>query len=584
MAILIPDTPKQCPHGERQVYERFGRELDADWVVLHSLGLVEHERKVWGEIDFVVLSTKGIFVIEVKGGKVSCKNGKWVHEAFGRDPYARREGPWRQAESAMVALQKRLNACKSTLKDVLVGYGVVMPHETFTTTGPEIEPAVLLDSRNFRRNLRFYIGDLQRHWRELYRTRHGRDMRGLSAEEIREVRQMLRPDIGSAFSLGSYFTGLESELVQLTEGQVRAARGLANNPRTVIRGKAGTGKTIVAMHRAMDLAESGLTVLYLCFNQMLAKHVRLSLESVTPKKRFDVAHIHSLFSDTIASAGLSARLRDARVADSELFARVFPETFVEAVLMSGCREVDVLIIDEAQDILTDSNLDALDLLLKDGLGRGRWHFFLDPLQNIYGEESEAAQGRLLDIGFAVYELEQNCRNTKQVALQTSIISGIDMALVGAVDGPSCDCIFFRNRDDFLVKMEKEVTELLKGDVKPEDIIILSSRRRENSLLAGIARIAGLPLADLATVDGSKPQLHYATIQAFKGLERNVVLAVDVDRIGLEEVSMLHYAGLSRARGLLRAFISDSERVAYDAQAVAFGRRIAGDNPARSEAN
>jgi len=37
--------------------------------VLHSLGLTGHESKLWGEIDLVVLSTKGIFAIEVKAGR-----------------------------------------------------------------------------------------------------------------------------------------------------------------------------------------------------------------------------------------------------------------------------------------------------------------------------------------------------------------------------------------------------------------------------------------------------------------------------------------------------------------------------------
>lgn len=59
MAILIPDQPKECTYGERIVYERLGRDLDAEWVVLHSLGLRGHETKIWGEADFVVLSTKG---------------------------------------------------------------------------------------------------------------------------------------------------------------------------------------------------------------------------------------------------------------------------------------------------------------------------------------------------------------------------------------------------------------------------------------------------------------------------------------------------------------------------------------------
>ena len=54
MAVLIPETPKDCPHGERIVFERLARDLDDDWVVLHSLGLVKHQKKLWGEADFIL--------------------------------------------------------------------------------------------------------------------------------------------------------------------------------------------------------------------------------------------------------------------------------------------------------------------------------------------------------------------------------------------------------------------------------------------------------------------------------------------------------------------------------------------------
>ena len=36
MATLIPEQPKDCNYGERLVYERLGRDLDAGWIVLHS--------------------------------------------------------------------------------------------------------------------------------------------------------------------------------------------------------------------------------------------------------------------------------------------------------------------------------------------------------------------------------------------------------------------------------------------------------------------------------------------------------------------------------------------------------------------
>jgi len=573
MAVLIPDTPKDCPHGERWVFDRFQRDLDDDWVVLHSLGLVEHERKLWGEIDFVVLSTKGIFVIEVKGGKVSCRNGVWIYANPGREPYTRKESPWAQASSAMFALRKHLKKVAPETEGLLFGYGVVMPHEIFSTEGPEIDTAVLLDRSEFGRNLRFYIGDLMRHWQAAHLKSHGRAQRLPTSEQIRKIRQLLRPDVESAFSLGSWFTGLERELLQLTNAQIKAARGVANNPRTVVSGRAGTGKTIIAIDRASRLAEAGNSVLYLCFNQLLSRHVNEALRGEPAANRIRVRHIHSLFRGVIDQARLGDQLREAHGNNIDLFGRIYPQIFVDAVLTAGVEPVDVLVIDEAQDVMTESNLDALDLLLRDGLRRGRWHMFLDPMQNIYGRDSEVAAARLREAGFASYELVENCRNTSQVASQTSIISGIDMVHDGTIDGPSCDCVFFRDIDDFRAKLDKEVSLLRAAGLDGKDMIILSTRKRDNSLLAGVEIIGGLPVIDLAMDNGAGKGIYYATMQAFKGLERRVVLAIDVDWIGDENFSMLHYAGLSRARGLLRPFIADSDRRRYEAQAVLYGERI-----------
>lgn len=573
MALMIPEIPGKCTGSERQVFHRLERDLQEEWVVLHSLGLANHESKLWGEADFVVLSTKGIFVLEVKGGEVACKDGVWH---FGRpgtkDYYTKNESPFKQAKDAMFALRKVLDE-RPGYRDLLVGYGVVMPQAVFTTEGPEIEQEALLDHRTFGRPLGFYIGRLGRFWDETFREKHGAARRPPSRAEIQEIRALLRPDVGSSLSLGSYLNGLEEDLIQLTNRQIRASRGMDNNPRTIITGRAGTGKTVLAIDRAMRLAQAGHSVLYICFNKLLARHVAISLADKPEAERIQVRHLHSLMRDTIAEAGLIDRLVTEGVADAELYGRIFPELFIEAGLVVEPPSADVLVVDEAQDLLTVANLDALDLLVKEGMRRGRWNLFLDPLQNIYGQDGDQAMDSLGEAGYATYELYENCRNTKQVATQTSLISGIDMAMEGAIDGPPCDCIFYADREDFTRKLDAEVRRLRASDVEPRDLVLLSTRRREKSLLAGVDSIGGLTIHELVNGPGDM-SLGFATFHAFKGLERKVVLAIDLDEIGDEARSLLHYAGLSRAIGLLRPFLAESEKLHYDDQAGRFGARLA----------
>lgn len=43
--------------------------------VLHSLGLPKHQSKIYGEIDFVVVCDRGVACLEIKGGRVECRDG-----------------------------------------------------------------------------------------------------------------------------------------------------------------------------------------------------------------------------------------------------------------------------------------------------------------------------------------------------------------------------------------------------------------------------------------------------------------------------------------------------------------------------
>lgn len=572
MAILIPEQPKECPYGERIVYEKLGRDLDADWIVLHSLGLHGHDTKIWGEADIVVLSTKGIFALEVKGGKVSCEKGVWTFgEPNGRS-YTKLEDPWTQAKGVMYAVQTALRAADAAFADVLFGFGVVMPMETFAIPGTEFEPAVLLDKREFRANLGWYIGRLRTHWTTTHEEKHGRTPRLPSRSDIQRARQILRPDVESTFSLGSYLTGVESRLVQLSNDQVRASRRMAANPRTIVRGKAGTGKSVVAVERARQLASEGMKVLYLCFNQLLARHLRTAMDADPGFSGVEVRHVHALYRDVITQAGLLDRL-EAGEDDKLLYSELYPRVFVDAALEVGLPDWDALVIDEAQDLLTPDNIDAFDLMLGNpGINRGRWHIFFDRQQNIYGTEmQEQVDKRLAEAQPAFDDLFENCRNTRQVAVQGSIISGIDLAIEGAPDGPPCDNIYYRDRKAFMAHLEATVYRLLKQDIRPQDIAVLSTRTRANSLLAGVSTVAGIALVDASGAGAD--DMVFSTMHAFKGLDRLVVLAVDMDGIGEPERAMLHYAGLSRARGVLHAFLPESARVHYGGQAGRFAVRM-----------
>lgn len=81
MATMIPASmsPDIKSNAERHVFEWFKNDPNTEgWIVLHSLGIATHQRAIHGETDFLVLAPGlGMFVLEVKGGRVKRKLGKW---------------------------------------------------------------------------------------------------------------------------------------------------------------------------------------------------------------------------------------------------------------------------------------------------------------------------------------------------------------------------------------------------------------------------------------------------------------------------------------------------------------------------
>ena len=74
---MIPSQPLDTgSSAERRIFDQLRASLSSadqsGWFALHSLNLPQHEYKRFGEIDFAVCGPDGLFVLEVKGGGISC--------------------------------------------------------------------------------------------------------------------------------------------------------------------------------------------------------------------------------------------------------------------------------------------------------------------------------------------------------------------------------------------------------------------------------------------------------------------------------------------------------------------------------
>jgi hypothetical protein len=105
----------------------------------------------------------------------------------------------------------------------------------------------------------------------------------------------------------------------------------------------------------------------------------------------------------------------------------------ETLVTSGrtdFRQYDVLIVDEAQDLMGFEHLDVLGQVVEGGLEQGRWRFFLDSNNqtNLYPDFDADALEFLHSYSPVLLRLTRNCRNTEEVVLQTKLVTRADLGV------------------------------------------------------------------------------------------------------------------------------------------------------------
>jgi hypothetical protein len=564
--------------AERELFEMMRTQLTDEWSVCHSLGLAFHAKKPWAEIDFVLIGPLGLFCLEAKGGQVGRAGGVWY---FGGHP--KKEGPFDQVGSARAALYNHLLPTFPWLRDVVSGYGVVMPDITFTHTGPDIEPQVLYDARDRVRSFSAYIRRLSDFWTTRLEEQMRRPVSMLSEAQCRELLDEIRGDFDVRPSLRMQVGLAVDDLLRLTKEQYHRLDELVDNERVIIRGGPGAGKTLLAVAEARRLAavardtarRSGTgpaRILYCCYNRRLAQYVRAALKDCP---NVEVRTLHALMKDLVEQAHLQDRLPAAE--ETDLFEVFYPQISIEALFALGrVQEYAALIVDEAQDLLRPPYLEVFDALLQNGLAAGTWRFFLDPYQNLFGGLAAEGLNRLQAAHPAQHRLSINCRNTRPVAVAGELLSGVHPVETLKVTGPETAHYWYRDAVHARQLVAEAVRTLVKEGVAPKDIVILSQRRRESSSLRN-GFPPGVPavLGDYGDPTLSPPvnTVRFATVGAFKGLESDAVLLIDIENLEDPETQRALYVGASRATAYLAVFMAETARAAYEQRAVLYGRRL-----------
>lgn len=528
-------------NAEKKMYDVLQKLNMKNAYVLHSLGLPKHQSKIYGEIDFVVVCDRGVACLEIKGGRVECREGKW----FFKDRYGvereKPEGPFAQVTGNMFSLRdvlKKKFQNNKHMKNLLTACGVVFPDIEFKSVSQEIISEIVYDNRT--EDITGYMNRVFDYWEE---RQHGQPSR-LSPGDIRDIVQFLRGDFVFIPTLSDRLNSVEKRLVRLTSEQAQLMQALSLNKHLLIEGNAGTGKTLLAVDFAKKKAASGKKVLFLTYNKNLANNVIRQVDTIENLK---VINIHALFGEYVA-----VDVKKMQENPNVYFSELLPEIFYEYLSELSDEELekikyDLIIMDEGQDILKPLYLYSLDTLLRGGFANGDWAVFYDEKQNIYNPDYNDGMEILHGYNCTEFKLFVNCRNTVQIGTYSSKISGIDLGEFIRENGEEVQNISYEDDDDFKKKITGILKNLRKEKVDIRDVVFLAPKKYKNSKVAQ----AGIEVNEIGdNFDSSKELPVYATIQGFKGLDSKIVILTDVEYIRKENLSSFLYIAGTRARTLL----------------------------------
>ena len=382
---MIPSSyrPETTSYGEQQVFHALA-ELPDRYTVFHSYSLNCHTGKLFAEIDFVILCPLGVLCLEVKGGHIKCHERQWY--SYGGGDSRLIENPFTQAQTAAMALYndvKEYFRANRSITDVCFASGVALPDIVFNERGPEIRPEIVYDKRTG--NFAEYIEKTIVYWRRELEKR-GMLRQGLSGTALLSLERYLCQNFDIAYTVGTRVDQVEKETIRLTEEQRQILRYVNQNPRILITGGAGTGKTILCLEQAQRRARMGDKVLFLCYNHNLAFHLQHRVQVQDPKLAGSSLAVHAIFKfihkvlqqrDSLPPAPSPG---EAEALDL-YWQQELPQVFLT---MPGEHEkYDFLVVDEGQDLLKPLMLMCMDEVLRGGLACGGWLVAMDPLQNLY---------------------------------------------------------------------------------------------------------------------------------------------------------------------------------------------------------
>lgn len=520
--------------AERRLYEA-ASQLSNKYTVFYSVAWQSIDPKIGardGEADFVIAHPDlGLMVIEVKGGGISFNSNSGEWSSIDRDGIIHDiKDPIEQARSSKHELFKKLKDLPGWNDRWLTVAHVVSFPDIYIESAlikPDLPLEIVFDANA--------LDDLENAITSAFHYYAGGQSGGLGYDRLEMVERLLTRSFQITTPLGVELAFDDKRLIELTERQMMILDFLSNRRRASIKGCAGSGKTMLALEKARQLADQGFEVLLTCFNYALASYL-----SQRVPDGVSVFHFHGLCRKMANEAGFPIQPIQNQV---EFYETVMPNAMLNAIDKIG-PQFDAIIVDEGQDFKENWWLPLVSLLRDQD--QGILFAFYDDNQNLY-KGFENIPGVIDE---APFPLVDNCRNTQRIHHLVSAFyhDAKHLRCPGPEGNPPEICEYVDSKDQIRQLRQILYRLVYEEHIDCRDIVILTPRSQERSEFKDGMSIGNFVLT-------SKPAqmrnyIQVSSIHTFKGLESRVVVLVEVDTEASKVLDMVLYVGCSRARTYL----------------------------------
>ncbi|NGZ27978.1 MAG: ATP-binding domain-containing protein [Magnetococcales bacterium] len=498
--------------------------LPSDYYVFHSVHWTRDHYKstMFGELDFVIIGPREVVLI------IEQKNGS-LHEMDGglyKDYASGSKDVVQQIHRSLNNVREKYKSIHGAKDRLNIDYLLYCPdYNIKNLNSVGIDASHIVDASNSRQIEKQIVELMSQYPKQS----HG---------WMDRVMAFFKQSFSIVPDIHSHIHFQEKEFIRLSSGLHQVIQNLQMGPfRLRVQGAAGSGKSLAARWCYERYLQQGKRPLLVCFNRPLMERFRVS----APKGGM-INTWHGLCDHFVKCRGHSLDYSQAGV-DPHFWKKVG-----EIVISEPIEEdwlFDALIVDEGQDF-SQEWVDILSLFLKPG---SDLIWFEDSYQNLQVTPH-------INIAECIgYQTNINFRSPFSIVkfLEKSMPFPIENA--NMLPGLGVGVTFVDQDHAEADELEKVISRLIKSGFSPEDIVVLTFKGINHSVITQIDKISGISTKRFTgKYDASgnqvftKGRLYLETIYRFKGQQAPAIVIVEMEHNQQmqEKWMRLFYCGATRA--------------------------------------